>query len=121
MSKPVRLVLVDDLEQKVLEEVVRRVSGALGLAVSLSESPRCRGGFDPARNQWLADEMIELCVKSYASSDCYAVGLTGKDLYAPGLNFVFGLALREKGVGIVSWKRLRGESQSFATRVVKEV
>jgi len=121
MNKPVKLVLVDDLERDVLEEVVRRVPGALGLAVSLSKSPHCEGGFDPTRNQWLADKMVEHCVKSYASSDCYAVGLTGKDLYTPGLNFVFGLALREKGTGIVSWNRLGRESQSFVMRIVKEV
>jgi archaemetzincin len=65
--------------------------------------------------------MIELCVRPYASPDRYTLGLTDRDLYVPRLNFVFGLALREGGVALVSWHRLTGGDTALGTRIAKEV
>jgi archaemetzincin len=93
----------------------------LGKKMSVSTNVHCEGGLNSARKQWLASEMIELCVRPYASRSCYAVGLTDKDLYVPQLNFVFGLAVREVSAAIVSWHRLVGNEGAFNMRIVKEV
>ena len=119
--KRVRLVLLSELEQGTVEEVVGRVSRSLETEVSVSKNLRCDGGFDATRGQWLADAVIELCVKPYASPDGHTLGLTDRDLYVPRLNFVFGLASREEGAAVVSWHRLAGEGAAFSTRIVKEV
>jgi len=67
--------------------------------------------------------MLELCVRPlHASGNHHAVGLTGRDFYAPPLNFVFGLAIREIGAAIVSWRRLMDEDEEvFIARIAKEV
>ncbi|MGD0477549.1 MAG: archaemetzincin family Zn-dependent metalloprotease [Nitrososphaerales archaeon] len=119
--KRVGLVILSELEQGVVEEVVGRVSRSLETEVSVSKNLRCDGGFDAARRQWLANAVIELCVKPYASPDRHALGLTDRDLYVPRLNFAFGLASREAGVAVVSWHRLAGEDAFLSTRIVKEV
>ena len=112
---------MSELERGTVEEVVGHVSRSLETEVSISKNLRCDGGFDAARGQWLADAMIELCVKPYASPDHHTLGLTDRDLYVPRLNFVFGLASREAGVAVVSWHRLTGEDAVLGTRIVKEV
>jgi archaemetzincin len=119
--KRVGLVLLSELEQGTVEEVVGHVSKSLETEVSVSKNLRCDGGFDSARGQWLANTMIELCVRPCASPDCHTLGLTDRDLYVPQFNFVFGLALREAGVAVVSWHRLTGEDAFLSARIVKEV
>jgi archaemetzincin len=104
-----------------VEEVVQQVARALEAEVSLTTNLPCENGFDPARRQWRAEAMLARCVNSYATPDCVAVGLTGRDLYVPSLNFVFGLAIKEAGAAIVSWYRLEGDEKVFVARVAKEI
>ncbi len=50
-----------------------------------------------------------------------ALGMTGDDLFVPGMNFVFGLASREAGAAVVSVNRLKDKDAAvFASRVAKE-
>jgi archaemetzincin len=121
MSRPLGIVLLDDIESKVIEEVVALVSVKLGVDVSLLGTAECHAGLDPARRQWRADLMITQCVEGFSSPSRFSIGLTGRDLYAPPLNFVFGLALGSKGLALVSWCRLRDEGGAFVTRLAKEV
>jgi archaemetzincin len=121
MSRPVGIVLLDDIEKEVIKKVVALASKKLGVDVGLLGRADCHAGFDPARRQWRADLVIRKCVKSFSSSSRFCVGLTGLDLYAPSLNFVFGLALGREGLAVVSWYRLRNEDGELVTRLAKEV
>jgi archaemetzincin len=121
MSRPLGMVLLDDIESQALEEVVALVSKKLGVDVGLLGRIECRTGFDPKRRQWRADVMVRQCVEKFSSADRFTLGLTGRDLYVPSLNFVFGLALRREGLAIVSWYRLGDGSGTFVTRLAKEI
>jgi len=121
MSRPLGIVLLDDIESEVIEKVVALVSEKLGVDVSLLGRAECHAGFVPARRQWRADLIIGQCVERFSTSGRFSLGLTAKDLYTPSLNFVFGLALGSKGLALVSWYRLRNEGGAFVTRLAKEV
>ena len=121
MSRLLRIVLLDDIENQVIEKVVGIVSRRLGVDVGLLGRAECHAGYDSARRQWRADIVIRKCVVGYSSPSRFCVGLTGMDLYAPSLNFVFGLALRDEGLAVVSWHRLQNEGDVFVARLAKEV
>lgn len=121
MSKPLGVVLLDDIETEVIDRVVAIVSEKLGVGVSLLGRVESRAGFDRARGQWRADEMIREGIEMFCSPSRLCIGLTGVDLYAPQLNFVFGLAMRREGLAIVSWHRLKDGRDVLVARLAKEV
>jgi archaemetzincin len=121
MSRPLGIVLLDDIENEVIEEVAALVSKELNVDVGLLGRAECHAGFDPARRQWRADSVLRECVRRFSSSGRFCVGLTGVDLYAPSLNFVFGLALEREDLAVVSWYRLGGKGGAFVARLAKEV
>jgi archaemetzincin len=120
-QKLLRLILLDEVDARIMERVVQEVGRVLGLRISLETSLHCEDGFDATRKQWRAETLLQRCVEPYTSPDCLAVGLTSRDLYVPSLNFVFGLAIREAGVAIVSWHRLVGDEEILIGRITKEV
>lgn len=120
MPRPLGIVLLGALDDRILEEVVTTVREKLGTDVSVLGRTSCEAGFDGRRRQWRADVMINQCMRKFSSPSRFCVGLTGADLYMPGLNFIFGLAVRE-GLGIVSWHRLQDEEGRFTIRLAKEV
>ncbi len=63
-------------------------------------------GFDPLRGQWQAEALLTHLAQS-SDPTSLRLGVTGEDLYSPGLNFVFGLALIGRGLAIFSYHRLR--------------
>lgn len=121
MSRPLGVVLLDDIEDEVVDQVVGTVSRKLRVSVSLLGRVECRAGYDSTRGQWRADELLRECVGRFSSPSRFCVGLTGVDLYAPGLNFVFGLAIRREGLAVVSWRRLKDGRNVFVDRLAKEV
>ena len=121
MSKPLGVVLLDSLDDRVLEDVVTVVREKLRTEVSLLGRINCASGFDRERGQWNAEVLVSQCMGALSSPSRFCVGLTGADLYVPRLNFVFGLALRREGLAIVSWHRLRDEDGALVTRLAKEV
>lgn len=120
MPKPLDIILFGALDNRILEEVVTTIREKLGTGVTLLGMATCESGFDGRRRQWRADVMINQCMRKFSSPSRFCVGLTGADLYAPGLNFVFGLAVRE-GLAIVSWHRLQDAEGTFTIRLAKEV
>ena len=66
--------------------------------------------YSPLRRQYHSSRVLAL-IKAYprmVDSD-RILGVTEADLYVPGLNFVFGEALRPKGPAVISLSRLRPE------------
>ena len=87
------------------------------------------GAFDRSRNQYRAEEFIELA--SRIGSGEKNIGITGKDLYYRRRNYVFGLAYLNGNGSVVSTYRLqtssdggitsKPQSEVFADRVRKEI
>lgn len=73
----------------------------------LSE-PLPAGAFDSRRSQYAAVEMLAYLARR-AESGLTILGITGVDLFAPRLSFVFGIADRAAGTAIISLHRLTPE------------
>lgn len=118
--KTVRLLLLEEPPEDVF--VIARETASRSLSSDLSALGPVECGVEPdlVRGQWNADSILRRCVADYASEEYFVVSLTGKDLFVPSLNFVFGLASAEMGVAIVSWCRLRDAVETFAARIAKE-
>jgi len=61
--------------------------------------------FQRERNQYLADDILNELAGIAQNGDLVCLGITGVDLFSPGLNFVFGIASRRRA--LVSIYRLR--------------
>jgi archaemetzincin len=118
---PVGIVLLDGLEERALGETISIVSKKLEVDVGLVGRANIHSAFENGRRQWRADLVISRCLERFSSPSRFCVGLTRVDLYMPSLNFVFGLALRSRGLAVVSWCRLRNDDNLFVTRLAKEV
>jgi len=112
------------------EEAILAIADALRATylkeVEVEISPNLIGKefFDPGRGQYDAWKIVQY-YRGILRDDVYALLVTDKDLYAAGLNFVFGLAWR--GVAVISSHRLRQEfygyppdRELFLERIVKE-
>ena len=83
--------------------------------------------YEPKRKQYLASLLLStLCSFNMEPGD-RCLGIVDVDLYAPGLNFVFGEANISSGVAIISLYRLRQERYGlpqdeglFQYRAIKE-
>lgn len=84
--------------------------------------------YDLKRRQCLAEVILaKLASPVHQKSGSRVLGVTGIDLYAPGLNFVFGQADTKLGIALISLCRLRQEfyglptnEQLFRSRALKE-
>ena len=121
MRRRLGVLLLDGLEGRVFDEVIATASEKLGVAVDLLGRVDLKAGFDQSRKQWRADEVIKRHVESFSSPSRFSVGLMGVDLYVPPLNFVFGLAMRNRRSAVVSWFRLLNDDDLLATRIAKEI
>jgi len=119
--KNVALILIDTVDTAVLGSARRLAEQALNVNISVHGPLPCHVAPNPTRGQLQADLVLASCVSSYRSHEHYAVGLVGRDLYVPNLNFVFGLAEPNLGCAVVSWHRLRGPIELFTQRLAKEV
>ncbi len=67
--------------------------------------------------QWLYDVFKEMTLSPYR----IVLGIVGSDGYVENLNFVFGIALPNYGIGLVFDKRLRSpEKDLYRRRLLKE-
>jgi len=66
--------------------------------------------YDPARNQYISEAVLEEAARLKLSTRVDAVLIVANiDAYSPGLNFVFGQAVMGAGVAVVYTRRLRPE------------
>jgi archaemetzincin len=86
--------------------------------------PLLRKCFDRKRNQYVGDCIIEK-IKDKAADHDKILGVIDKDLYSPGLNFIFGIASSKEA--LIGISRLRneyyglGEDKAiFYRRILKE-
>src|SRR6185503_19335554 len=66
------------------------------------------GALDGKRGQYRAEALLDALAAARVPRYDRVLGVADVDLYAPGLNFVFGQADGERRVAVFSMARLRG-------------
>ena len=93
--------------QRGLPAIIRR-DVAIG-----AEIPRPAASFQPSRNQYLGTALLAELKRHDVPDADRIVGLIDADVYAPGLNFIFGQAEKPGRFAIVALPRFR---ESFRGR-----
>jgi archaemetzincin len=92
-------------------------------SVSATTVPLEESEYNPTRKQYDASSILKrLGGLVKASGSNYLVGVTERDLYVQGSNYVFGLADPQRCAGVVSLARLRvnSEPRLLSERTMKE-
>lgn len=77
--------------------------------------------YNPLRNQYNSTKMLLFLKSTIKEDSAHVLGITDVDLYAPGLNFVFGEAESPGKFAIISLYRLKHpDKKIFRERMVKE-
>ncbi len=89
-------------------------------ATLMPESEVPRVAYEPARRQYRARELLEVCAR--AAEPMHVLAVTEHDLYADDLNFVFGIAQMRGRAAVISLARLRlgADVSRFRARLLKE-
>lgn len=126
----VDIVPVGDVPAVVKREASSGLRSVYDCEVTIHDrQPVPDGAFDPAREQYRAEEFIELA--SRVGSGAKNIAITPHDLYYRRRNYVFGLAYLSGNGSVISTYRLQTSSDGgistkpahevFADRVRKEV
>ena len=88
----------------------------------LPEAEVPEGAYDQRRHQYRAEAFLGLARRAAGAAGKRVLGVTDRDLYAEGLNFVFGLAESPGRAAVISLTRLRQSDDAARqrARVVKE-
>lgn len=122
----ITLVPIGEVEDTVLRSMAPPLTEILGQEAEVTGTPLLpREGWSRSRRQYLASALMALVPVPALGNR--ALGIADADLYAPGLNFVFGLADIEGRRAVISLQRLRPEFYGsppgdalFLQRAVKE-
>lgn len=110
-----------------LEKIAHRLAGIFNAKVIVKREPVHipDTAYNPRRRQYSAEMIVQFLEREKKSGKVLAVA--DFDLYAPSLNFVFGLAGLLTDIAIISLARLRQEFYQlpadparFTSRVIKE-
>jgi archaemetzincin len=101
---------IGDIDNNILEELEERLKQTFGCPVEIAhEDYSLDKAYDSKRKQYLATKLLSRLKKSGVAKDEKVLGIVDVDLYAPGLNFIFGQADLAAGMAIISLSRLRQE------------
>jgi len=101
---------IGNVDNNILEELKEKLKQTFGCPVEIiPEAGSLERAYDSKRRQYLASELLARLKKSGVAEGEKVLGIVDVDLYAPGLNFVFGQADIASGVAIISLCRLRQE------------
>jgi len=120
------LIPVGEVEGTVLETLGRALAEAFGQETQIGDNmPVPWGSYIHGRSQYLASPLLSLI--PLPGSGNRALGVVDVDIFAPGLNFVFGIADTTGRKALISLRRLRQEfyglppdEELFRERIVKE-
>ncbi len=115
------VVPVGDVPARVKREASTALRTVFDCDVSFSDEKSLPDrAYDPGRNQYRAEVLIELADESGSGDTNLAV--TSADLYYRRRNYVFGLAYLDGGASVVSTARLQTSSDGgFSERNPQEV
>jgi len=109
----VNLVPIGDMEPGILQELKGGLATIFGCPVHIQSPITIPGqAFDPARNQYLSDALIDR-LRQHTNKTAYTLGVTEVSIYTHGLNFVFGQADSAGRVALISLHHLRGEDRAL--------
>jgi archaemetzincin len=119
---------IGDIDNNILEELKERLKQTFGCPVEIAhEDYSLEKAYDSRRKQYLATRLLSKLKKAGVAKDEKVLGIVDVDLYAPGLNFIFGQADIAAGTAIISLSRLRQEYYGllpdealFLDRAIKE-
>ena len=120
---------VGDIADAIMDELRDSVNSIFHCPVEVGAGFNALAhAYNPERQQYLSSELIASLKVLGRERNERVVGITDVDLYAPGLNFVFGEADIASGTTIISLCRLRQEyygltpdKNLFLERATKEV
>ncbi len=119
----VELQPVGEISSWLLDGIRQGFYTAISYSVSLNPSvPVPPQAYDPTRNQYLADTMIEE-LYSCKRKGAYLLGITSVDLFTKGKSFVFGEASPMMETAVISLYTLGGPGISdnlVLQRAIKE-
>src|SRR4030066_671784 len=99
-----------DIDKNTLAHLKERLNQTFGCPVEITpEAIELEPTYDSKRQQYLASELLAGLKKSGVVKGEKVLGIVDIDLYAPGLNFIFGQADMTSGVALISLCRLRQE------------
>lgn len=114
-------------ELRLLQAELGRIFGATVELARPGVFPIPASAFSPRRQQYHSTSILQKLAKVVSSKQRPLLAVTGVDLYAEGLNFVFGEADPAAELAIIStfrlhWGLMGGEveDQVYRERVVKE-
>ena len=97
-----------------LGPILRDAFGAEVVGAPRVELPRT--AFDPSRRQWRSTGLLDVLAAAKKPAWDRLLGIADVDLYAPGLNFVFGEADPGRGIAVFSVARLRSAADDALFR-----
>jgi archaemetzincin len=108
------LIPIGKVDGKVLQYLKDKLPGCFPMTMNVAIDPQeemPQSAYDQSRKQYraaaVADEISQRITIDLRDERLLVV--TDADLYAPELNFVFGLADAKKGIAVISLARLRNE------------
>ena len=119
---------IGNIDSELLESLKERLGQSFGCPIYMTSGFGIPDdAYTPKRGQYLAPVLLDkLKALGWAKGE-KGLGIIDADLYAPGLNFVFGQADIMSGLAIISLCRLRQEyyglpsdAALFLDRVAKE-
>jgi archaemetzincin len=119
---------IGDINRNILEELKERLKQSFGCPVeTIHEDCSLDKAYNSRRKQYLATKLLSKFKKSGVAKDEKVLSIVDVDLFAPGLNFIFGQAHIAAGTAIISLSRLRQEYYGlpsdrtlFLDRTIKE-
>jgi len=129
MEREILLLPIGNIEGRVLDALAKDLAKTFEVRVKRCDSLEVpRQGFNPARGQYLASSLLdELRAVFGPEGQDKVLAITDVDLYAAGLNFVFGEAESGGRLAVISLARLHQSFRSllenpflFQERVTKE-
>jgi archaemetzincin len=122
------LVPIGPVPDDLLNWLDDRLDDVLNVDTVVEEQiPLPEEGYNPGRNQYVGGAMFKALMRRSDPQADRTLGLTPKDCYASGLNFIFGQANMRTGLAFVALPRLRPsfyglppDRELFRERVLKE-
>lgn len=129
-EKKIFLLPLGGIEDGFLESLKEGLTGIFSAGVEVLPSiPIPEGTLHPLRGQYHSGRILISLSRSFSinKGDQRVLGITEADLYAEGLNYIFGLADRKTGFSMISLARLRQgfyglppDEELFKNRILKE-
>ena len=102
------LIPIGEIEEAILETLGRPLAEAFGQGTQIGvKMPLPQANYYHRRNQYLASPLLSLI--PLPDLGTRALGVVDVDIFAPGLNFVFGMADIAGRRALISLRRLRQE------------